>query len=45
MLNSRSVTLRTTLGDNTQTLSGEFIKECETKIMDALDKAGYPLKS
>ena len=42
---TRSVTLRTTLGDNTQTLSGEFIKECETKIMDALDKAGYPLKS
>lgn len=40
-----AVTVRAILQDPEKTLPGEFIKECETKILAALSKAGFPLRS
>lgn len=39
------VTVRSVFFDGNQTLSGERIKELETLVVSALEKAGYPLKS
>ena len=38
------VTMAATLSDPQKTLPGEIIKECEEKIINALKKAGFPLK-
>ncbi|MDC1174863.1 phenylalanine--tRNA ligase subunit beta [Bacteriovoracaceae bacterium] len=39
------LTLRTTFQDPTQTLSGEFLKISENKIIEHLDKNGFKLKA
>ena len=40
----KSITVRTTLLDEMKTLENELIKSCEEKIVDSLNKAGFPLK-
>ena len=40
----KTVTLRTWLIDREKTLTPEFLREAEDKIVSALEKAGYPLK-
>lgn len=40
----KTVTLRSYFLDREKTLSPEFLKEAEDKIVAALDKAGFPLK-
>lgn len=40
-----AVTLQATFLDTNKTLSGEFLKDCENKIVSTLEGAGYPLKS
>lgn len=40
-----AVTVMVTIEDTTKTLTSELIKECETKVVEALGKAGYPLKA
>lgn len=40
-----AVTLQATFLDPNKTLSGEFLKESENKIISTLEGAGYPLKS
>ena len=42
--NVTHLTLRTTFQDPSGTLSGEFLKESESKIIDHLNKNGYELK-
>ncbi|MBF0207163.1 MAG: phenylalanine--tRNA ligase subunit beta [Oligoflexia bacterium] len=42
---ARAVTLRSVLYHPEKTLSGEFIKETENKIIKKLEQAGFPLKS
>lgn len=42
--NEKAVTLRATFFDANQTLSGDFITEASNKVVDVLEKAGYPLK-
>lgn len=42
---SFAVTLQATFLDPNKTLSGEFLKESENKIILTLEGAGYPLKS
>lgn len=42
---NRFVTLATVLSDPEKTLPGDFIKECEEKIITGLQKSGIPLKS
>ncbi len=42
--NSKSVTIRNRFFDEKKTLDGDVIKEAETKIIEALNKAGYPLR-
>ena len=39
------LTLRTTFQDPTKTLTGEFLKDSEKKIIEHLDKNGFSLKS
>lgn len=41
---TKAVTVRTTFSDKDKTLSGDFISEAEQKVMETLDKGGYPLK-
>jgi len=40
-----ALTIQTTFMDKNKTLSGEFLKDCENKIISTLEGAGYPLKS
>lgn len=40
----KSITLRTSFKDAEKTLSGEFIREAEDKVIAVLEKGGYPLK-
>ncbi|MFT6633401.1 MAG: phenylalanyl-tRNA synthetase beta chain [Bacteriovoracaceae bacterium] len=40
-----AVTVTVTFEDPTKTLTSDFIKECEGKVVEGLAKAGYPLKS
>ena len=40
----KSVTIRTSFSDPEKTLSGEFIREAEDKVVETLNKAGFPLK-
>ena len=40
----KTVTLRSWLLDREKTLTPDFLREAEDKIVAALDKAGYPLK-
>ena len=40
----KAVTLRATFFDEKQTLSGKFIEEAQTKIVEGLANAGFPLK-
>ena len=40
-----AVTVRTTFEDPNGTLDREFIKKAETAVVEALEKAGFPLKS
>lgn len=46
-LNERenAVTIKATFEDPSRTLEHDFIKEAEGKVMDCLEKAGFPLKS
>lgn len=41
----KSVTIRTVFEDSEKTLSPETIKELEQKALQALEKAGFPIKS
>jgi phenylalanyl-tRNA synthetase beta subunit len=41
----KAVSIRTVFEDSEKTLAPETIKELETKIVQVLEKAGYPLKS
>jgi len=41
----KTVTLRSYFLDRDKTLSPEFLKESEDKIVEVLEKAGYPLKN
>ncbi|MDD0852390.1 phenylalanine--tRNA ligase subunit beta [Halobacteriovorax sp. GB3] len=40
----KAVTVRATFSDPNQTLSGDFITSASDKIVQSLEKAGYPLK-
>ncbi len=40
-----AVTVMVQIEDTQKTLTSELIKDCETKVVEALDKAGFPLKS
>lgn len=40
----KGVTIRTTFHDKDKTLTGEFLKEAEDKLLATLDKEGFPLK-
>jgi phenylalanyl-tRNA synthetase beta chain len=40
----KAITLRNEFLDRDKTLSGDFITEASNKIVESLDKAGYPLK-
>jgi phenylalanyl-tRNA synthetase beta chain len=40
----RAVTVRATFFDPEKTLSGEFLEQAQKKLIDAAEKAGYPLK-
>jgi phenylalanyl-tRNA synthetase beta chain len=42
--NEKAVTLRCLFRDDEKTLTPEFIKMAEEKVMKTLDEAGYPLK-
>lgn len=42
--NKKSVTVRSEFLDPNNTLSGEFITEASNKIVETLEKAGFPLK-
>lgn len=40
-----AVTIKVTFEDPTKTLEHDFIKDAETKVLEALGSAGFPLKS
>jgi phenylalanyl-tRNA synthetase beta chain len=40
----KAVTIRTTFLDREKTLSPEFLREVEGKVVETLEKAGFPLK-
>lgn len=41
----KHITLRSTFEDKTKTLGGDLLKQYEEKIIAAMDKAGFPLKT
>lgn len=41
----KAVSIRTVFEDSEKTLTAETIKDLETKIVQALEKAGFPLRS
>ncbi len=40
----KSITVRTSFSDPDKTLSGDFIRQAEDKVVETLKKAGFPLK-
>ena len=40
----KAVTVKTHFEDSNQTMSAEFLKECEQKVVSTLEQAGFPLK-
>ena len=40
----KTITVRTSFSDAEKTLSGDFIREAEDKVVETLKKAGFPLK-
>ena len=40
----KTVTLRATFLDTERTLPGEFLEEAQRKLVETLEKAGFPLK-
>ena len=40
----KTITVRTSFSDADKTLSGDFIRDAEDKVVETLKKAGFPLK-